>query len=161
LWPVNLLNLSHFRYEAANREAKDVDLGCAPSVDPNERVKVLNGREDFSLVTRKGEKVSVISRDSDPFVDDSRRNWDDEEAAEEALLRAPLGTGTVAGEGGDGMRYIMGCFRAEFGNVPFVRVMPGEAKETTPAEPEPASVVENVQVKEEPVTNVSFFFPFF
>jgi len=126
-----------------------VDLGCAPAIDPNERVKVLNGREDFSLVTRKGEKVSVILRDSDPFVDDSRRTWDDEEAAEEALRRAPPGTGTVAGDGGDGMRYIMGCFRAEFGNVPFVRVMPNEAKEPSSSELEQSP--KSVQIKQEQV----------
>ncbi|XP_065351096.1 trithorax group protein osa isoform X2 [Cloeon dipterum] len=144
-------------YEAATREAKDVDLGCARPVDLNERVQVLSGRngQNYSLVTRKGEKVSVIARDSDPFVDDSRRPWDDEEATEDALLRAPPGTGTVAGDGGDGMRYITGCFRAEFGNVPFVRLMPGEAKEKPPAtplqdpEPPPLSAEQIKQEEEE------------
>lgn len=130
------------------KEVKDVDLGCAPPVDPDDRVRVLNGCNDLSLVTRKGEKVSVISRESDPFVDDSRRTWDDEEAAEEALRRAPPGTGTVAGEGGDGMRYITGCFRAEFGNVPFVRLMPGDPKEPTVELETPTT--EDVKVKQEP-----------
>ncbi|KAF4513831.1 UNVERIFIED_CONTAM: hypothetical protein B566_EDAN016692 [Ephemera danica] len=161
--------LEHFRrsladmYETSVRRTTEVDLGCPRNINPSDRSQILSSAvENYTSVTRRGEKVTIVPRDSDPFVDDSKREWDETEPWDDPLallLMAPPGAGTVvgaetdsgwpsmSGASGDSMKYIVPCFRAEFGTIPFVRLLP-EKEETEGEENE-------VVTEERPVSSPS------
>jgi AT-rich interactive domain-containing protein 1 len=102
--------------EAGNSELK-VDLGeVEETPDPSDRIPLLKSSQDYTSKSRKGHPVSVVPASEDIFVRDGRRKWDSEELVDEASDQE------VA-------KYIVTCFRAEFGKIPFVRTLSGPTGE--------------------------------
>lgn len=92
------------------------DLGAVKSCDlAGERVRYLDG-PDWSMNTRRGEKVGVVSRDKELFVVDVKKEWDVHDGFESGMDQWQIG-------GGDTTQHIVSHFTAELGIVPFVRVL--------------------------------------
>jgi AT-rich interactive domain-containing protein 1 len=92
------------------------DLGAVKSCDlAGERVRYLDG-PDWSMNTRRGEKVGVVSRDKELFVVDVKKEWDVHDGLESGMDQWQIG-------GGDTTQHIVSHFTAELGIVPFVRVL--------------------------------------
>ena len=72
-------------YQLPKPDHSEVDLGSvSQQIDPLDRVLLLETTTNYTLLSRKGDPVKVVNRDSDIFVLDSRKNWDvDGDVAEE------------------------------------------------------------------------------
>lgn len=107
-----ICNTRHW-YQHSAPEPKTVDLGSISTTpDPNERIKIIQG-PDYTLQSRKGAQVTLTPASDELFISDERRLWDDEEPEESP--EAPDHSST---------KYIIPCFKGEFGLVPFVRLLP-------------------------------------
>lgn len=134
-------------YEKPTQEVKSVDLGCVTNPpDPADRVPVIHG-PDHTLKSRRGAPVITVPANDELFITDTRRPWDTEEPEEGADLP-------------DNTKYIIPCFRGEFGVVPFVRVMPekSEVKEEVNSEDDENKRTKTVsdvltRIKKEPKDN--------
>ncbi|XP_066901815.1 trithorax group protein osa isoform X9 [Halyomorpha halys] len=106
-----------------DQPVKPEDLGAviSPPV-PEDRVTFLkNG--DYTYRSRKGHTVTITQDTDDIFVLDGKRTWDSDD---------------IVDDGDQDSRYIISCFRAEFGKIPFFRMLSGPNKE------------KKIEVKEEP-----------
>ncbi|XP_014258730.1 trithorax group protein osa isoform X2 [Cimex lectularius] len=116
-----------------NEEVKDVtlsDIGAVESLpDPNDRVCLLKSA-DYTFRSRKNHPVTICPDSDDIFVTATKRSWDVEDVVDDAVEQ-------------DSGKYIVSCFRAEFGKIPFVRIIPNRKKEN-------ATGAEEAQVIEEP-----------
>ncbi|KAG8212757.1 hypothetical protein J437_LFUL019711 [Ladona fulva] len=91
----------------------------------------------YTMVSRRGEPVKISPREGDLFVMDGHRSWDegaalvgpDGVAAATATQEAVTAPTTLVIPS-DSTRYIVPCFRSEYGNVTFVRVISGKAKDS-------------------------------
>lgn len=108
-------------YELPVYDPGEVDLGAVKDIDVNDRVPVLQG-PNYTIVTRKGESIKLVSRDNEIFVMDTQKDWDIDDSLESDQDQWQLG-------GTDSTKYILTCFQAEFGIVPFVRVLKDKKKE--------------------------------
>ncbi|XP_046669924.1 trithorax group protein osa isoform X4 [Homalodisca vitripennis] len=100
-------------YEHSTPESKTIDLGSISTPpDPSDRVKVIQG-PDYTMQSRRGAQVLLTPSSDEIFVSDQRRSWDNEEPEE--APEAPDYSST---------KYIISCFKGEFGLVPFVRLLP-------------------------------------
>ncbi|CAB0010855.1 unnamed protein product [Nesidiocoris tenuis] len=95
------------------KEVSPVDLGAVGAVpDPNDRITPLKAG-DYTLKSRKGLPVTYSTEsEEDIFVTSGKRPWDSEDAVEDAVEQ-------------DWSKYIISCFRAEFGNIPFSKKLDG------------------------------------
>lgn len=92
------------------------DLGAVKELDlAGDRVRFLDGPE-WSMNTRRGEKVGVVQRDDELFVVDVKKEWDVHDGFESGMDQWQIG-------GGDTTQHIVTHFTAELGIVPFVRVL--------------------------------------
>ncbi|KAJ8865569.1 hypothetical protein PR048_033089 [Dryococelus australis] len=105
-------------YRPPHVDVPDVDLGgVIQPIDPEDRVLLLESNPNYSFVSRKGHPVKIVPRESDIFVLDNRRSWD--------VLGDVVEDGVDTTEpDSNSTRYIVSCFQGEFGNVPFVRLLP-------------------------------------
>lgn len=100
-------------YHRPTSEAEAVDLGSISlPPDPCERVRITRG-PDYTMQTRKGAQVSVVASSEEIFVSDKKRSWDNEETEENHDTPDYSST-----------KYLIPCFKGEFGAVPFVRLLP-------------------------------------
>lgn len=98
------------------------DLGAVKSADlAGDRVRVLDG-PDWSMSTRRGEKVGIVQRDKELFILDAKKDWDVHDGFESGMEQWLIG-------GGDSTQHIMTHFTAELNIVPFVRVLQRQKKE--------------------------------
>ena len=91
-----------------------------------ERVRFLDG-PDFSMNTRRGEKVGIVPRDKELFVVDVKKDWDVHDGFESGMDQWQIG-------GGDTTQHIVTHFTAELNIVPFVRVLKKVDKTAAEAE---------------------------
>lgn len=92
------------------------DLGSVKPDDlVGERVRFLEG-PDWSMSSRRGEKVGVVLRDKELFIIDSRKDWDTHDGFESGMEQWHVG-------GGETTQHIITHFTAELGIVPFARVL--------------------------------------
>ncbi|KAK7866048.1 hypothetical protein R5R35_008556 [Gryllus longicercus] len=114
-------------YHHVKVESSDVDLGSVTTpLDPEERVCILQSTANYTLLTRKGEPVKIVNKESDIFVLDNRKVWDvDGDVADENVTaELEQDPWQLATSDNSTTKYIVTCFQGEFGNVPFVRVLP-------------------------------------
>ncbi|XP_073984826.1 trithorax group protein osa isoform X3 [Rhodnius prolixus] len=96
------------------------DLGAVDKIpDPKDRLTILKS-QDYTLRTRKGHTVTVTQDASDIFVTSDKRPWDADDTVDDASLEQ------------DSSKYIIACFRAEFGRIPFVKMLSGPNKKSKP-----------------------------
>lgn len=109
----------------ANREEKEssVDLGSVTDVpNPNEHIVVLKSY-NYTMQSRKGVPVKLQEASNDIFVMDSNRLWD-KHSNRDCLLKATVGDDPFNnGIEQHDVEYIMDCFKAEFANIPFARLI--------------------------------------
>ena len=112
----------------AEPDGMDVaDLGAVKGSDlAGERVRFLDG-PDFSMNTRRGEKVGIVPRDKELFVVDVKKDWDVHDGFESGMDQWQIG-------GGDTTQHIVTHFTAELNIVPFVRVLKKVDKTAAEAE---------------------------
>jgi len=92
------------------------DLGSVKNSDlSGERVRFLDG-DDWSMNTRRNEKVGIVPRENELFVIDAKKDWDIHDGFESGMEQWQIG-------GGDTTQHIVTHFTAELNNVPFVRVL--------------------------------------
>lgn len=102
-------------YEYSPPEPKTVDLGSISTApDPVDRVKLIEG-PDYTLQSRRGAQVTLTPASEEIFISDERRTWDDEEREEAPEVPDYSCT-----------KYIIPCFKGEFGLLPFVRLLPNK-----------------------------------
>lgn len=107
-----ICNTRHW-YEHSTPDSKTVDLGSISTTpDPSERIKVIQG-PDYTMQSRKGAQVTFTPASEELFISDERRLWDEEEPDESPEVPDYSST-----------KYIIPCFKGEFGLVPFVRLLP-------------------------------------
>ncbi|XP_054270546.1 trithorax group protein osa-like isoform X4 [Macrosteles quadrilineatus] len=107
----------HRWYKRTSSESKTVDLGSiATPPDPGERLRVIRG-PDYTMQSRKGHPVTLTPANEEVFVSDKRRVWDEDEVEETPEVPDYSST-----------KYIIPCFKGEFGLVPFVRLLPDKNK---------------------------------
>lgn len=116
------------------------DLGAVPETpDPSDRVTLLRAG-DYTYKSRKGKDVTIATDSDDIFVTSTKRSWDTEDPVDEA-------------EQQDSSKYIISCFRAEFGNIPFVRKLENVKKAdviVVKEETEPTEIVEDKKADGKP-----------
>ncbi|XP_046404114.1 trithorax group protein osa [Ischnura elegans] len=139
------------RYETPEVVEDEVDLGAAAHIDPSEHLVLLQG-SSYTMVSRRGEPVKIVPRETDVFIMDGHRAWD-----EGAAIVGPEGVATHGATAetttapttvvvpGDSTRYIVPCFRSEYGNVTFVRVLNRKAKESDKVDSEETKDAEDVK----------------
>ncbi|XP_069695938.1 trithorax group protein osa isoform X4 [Periplaneta americana] len=134
-------------YQVPKPDRSDVDLGSVKEpIDSNDRMTLLEATPNYTLLSRKGDPVKVVNKDSDIFVLDSRKIWDvDGDVVEENVTaEVEQDQWQVAMTDSSSTKYIVTCFQGEFGNVPFVRLLQ-DKKATEPEQEAP----EKEQVEEE------------
>lgn len=101
----------------AQPDGMDVtDLGAVKNCDlSGDSVRLLDG-PDWSMNTRRGEKVGIVPRDKELFVVDVKKEWDVHDGFESGMDQWQIG-------GGDTTQHIVTHFTAELNIVPFVRVL--------------------------------------
>jgi len=161
-------------YQLPKPDYSEVDLGSVSQpIDPLDRVLLLETTTNYTLLSRKGDPVRVMNRDSDIFVLDSRKSWDvDGDVAEENVTaEMEQDQWQVVATDSSSTKYIVTCFQGEFGNVPFVRLLqkkkvveqapevPDKEQQeeetvvSNPQVPEPAAVVESVKTEQDQETS--------
>lgn len=102
-------------YEHSNPQPKPIDLGSITTLpDPNDRIQVIHG-PDYTIQTRKGAPVSLSPSSEDMLVSNQRRVYDEEDLEENHEIPDYSST-----------KYLIPCFKDEFGLVPFVRLLPNK-----------------------------------
>ncbi|PSN43617.1 hypothetical protein C0J52_16379 [Blattella germanica] len=123
-------------YQMPKTDHSEVDLGSVKeAVDPVDRIQLLESTPNYSLISRKGDPVKVVNKETDIFVLDSRKIWDvDGDVVEENVTaEVEQDQWQVVVTDSSSTKYIVTCFQGEFGNVPFVRLLqdkPPEEKQT-------------------------------
>lgn len=99
-----------------------VDLGSVSEADmAGQRFRVLDG-PDWSMNSRRREKVGIVSREEELFILDGKKDWDVHDTAFE-------GVSAIAGimdqwhGGTDVSQHIVTHFTAELSIIPFVRLI--------------------------------------
>ena len=113
-------------YQLPKPDHCEVDLGSVSQpIDPSDRVLLLETTTNYTLLSRKGDTIKVVNKDSDIFVVDSRKIWDvDGDVAEENVTaEMEQDQWQVVATDSSSTKYIVTCFQGEFGNVPFVRLL--------------------------------------
>ncbi|XP_023704592.1 trithorax group protein osa isoform X9 [Cryptotermes secundus] len=112
-------------YEVPKTDHNEVDLGSVNQpVDPLDRVTLLETTTNYTLLSRKGDPIKVMNKDSDIFVLDSRKAWDvDGDVAEENVTEMDQDQWQMVVTDSSSTKYIVTCFQGEFGNVSFVRLV--------------------------------------
>jgi len=113
-------------YQVPKPDHSEIDLGSVSQpVDPLDRVPLLEATPNYTLLSRKGDPIKVVNKDSDIFVLDSRKTWDvDGDVAEENVTaEMEQDQWQVVVTDSSSTKYIVTCFQGEFGNVPFVRLL--------------------------------------
>ena len=103
-------------FEEAGKSDLQIDLGeVVQPPDPSDRIPLLKFTQEYTCKSRKGRIVDLIPAGEDLFVRDGRRKWDSEELVDDATEQ-------------ESSKYIVTCFRAEFGKIPFVRTLSGPSE---------------------------------
>lgn len=102
------------------KEEEEIDLGSVVEpINPNDKTQILSSKmPNYTLVTRKGKPVKIVNRDSDVFILDSKKTWDVEGEASDAMAESDATVEALA------TKYIVPCFQGEFNIVPFARLIP-------------------------------------
>lgn len=102
-------------YEKPHFESSEPDLGrVTEPIDPKDRLPIRTNLPDYSMKSRRGSPVATVDGSDDLFVLDGPRAWEGRDMQIEDVVEPDP-------------RYIVPCFRSEYGIVPFVRLLP-EAK---------------------------------
>lgn len=131
-------------YQVPKQDHSEVDLGSVSQpIDPLDRVLLLEATPNYTLLSRKGDIIKVVNKDSDIFVLDNRKSWDvDGDVAEEnvtAELEQDQWQMVVTDS--SSTKYIVTCFQGEFGNVPFVRLLKDKVMEQVQEVPDKQEAV--------------------
>ena len=144
-------------YQIPKPDCSDVDLGSVKeAVDPNDRIQLLQSTTNYTLLSRKGDPVKVVNKDSDIFVLDSRKIWDvDGDVVEENVTaEVEQDQWQVVATDSSSTKYIVTCFQGEFGTVPFVRLLQDKKlveEQTTEEQIDEVSVKKEEEEEEESV----------
>lgn len=99
-------------YEKPYRETVEPDLGrVTEPIDEKDRLPLKTNLPDYSMKSRRGSPVATVDGSDDLFVKDGPRRWEDRNIQIEDVVEPDS-------------RYIVSCFRSEFGIVPFARLLP-------------------------------------
>ncbi len=131
---------SHERkwYEKPYRESIEPDLGrVTEPIDPTDRLPFKTSLPDYTLKSRRGSPVATVDAGDDLFVSDGPRKWEDHDMRLEDVVEPDS-------------RYIVPCFRSEFGLVPFARLLPETKNCRKPKSDKDTDSDINHRTKEEP-----------
>lgn len=99
-------------FEKPYRDLIEPDLGrVTEPINPKDRLPFKSNLPDYTLKSRRGSPVTLVSGDNDLFVQEGPRNWEIGDMQIEDVVEPDA-------------RYIVPCFRSEFGIVPFARLLP-------------------------------------
>lgn len=93
---------------------KPEDLGAVVTPPaPEDKTSFLKSA-DYTYRSRKGHTVTISPENDDIFVLDGKRSWDSDDIVDDMDQDS---------------KYIVSCFRAEFGRIPFFRMLSGPSIE--------------------------------
>lgn len=115
-------------YEIFRRKAEPVDLGGVTTpIDTNDHSVLLKNTPNYNIATRKGATVKIVPKDDEIFILDNHKNWDREvdPSDRNVMTLTDLEPWQLACNYQElnPTDHILRCFQAEFGNVPFVKLL--------------------------------------
>ncbi|XP_044741667.1 trithorax group protein osa isoform X3 [Chrysoperla carnea] len=138
-------------YELPKKKYEEVDLGAVTTpIDSNDHVVFLANTPNYSMTTRKNAPVKIVPKDDEIFILDNHRSWDSEPDPNERCVMAQITFEpwqlTSSGVEMNPTDHILTCFQAEFGNVPFARLLKPSKKQ---------KLEENVKIEEDKDDNTT------